>query len=232
MYEYVLQVQCGVCTEYLGRAGLGIRSSVFEQIAHFLWPKERFACEKGKIAPVPLLPWATLANCSWSLFSKKSNGSDFFTVALLSWVTRVNCSRRSLKRSNWAKSNGSNSLWAKKEKISEKPSNTYQNLEFFLSQALIFESNLLESPANHSCCSFLQSNSLTINQSINYERPEQSAHGSSLVKRDKSAGLRSLFFKEWCERIAHSRSIIYEHFWAIERIPNPEVGNVLEELRG
>ena len=33
---YVLQVQCGVFTENLGRAGLGIRSSVFEQIARFL----------------------------------------------------------------------------------------------------------------------------------------------------------------------------------------------------
>ena len=154
---YVLQVQCGVCTEYLGRAGLGIRSSFFEQIAHFLWPKERFACEKEKIAPVPLLPWASLAN-----LYKKSNGSDFFTIALLSWVTRVNCSRRSLKRSNWAKSDGSNSLWAKKGENQWKTVKHIPKFWIFFSQSLIFESNLLESWANRSCCSFLQSNSLTI----------------------------------------------------------------------
>ena len=41
---------------------------LFNQFAHFLWAKERFACEKEWIAPVALLSWATLANPSQSLF--------------------------------------------------------------------------------------------------------------------------------------------------------------------
>ena len=64
----------------------------------------------------------------------------------------------------------------------------------FYSKLLVFESYLLESWANHSCCSYFWATRAILSW--------------------------LLFLKERQEQIAHSRSIIWA-IWAKERIPNP-----------
>ena len=58
-----------------------------------------------------------------------------------------------LKRVTERKVMGAIRSWAKKEKSNEKQLKAYTN-KFFLRESLVFESNWLESGANHSCCSF------------------------------------------------------------------------------
>ena len=88
----------------------------------------------------------------------KSDGSYSLTVALLSRAMRVNSSHRSLKKSNWAKRDGSNLL------LGIKRGNIVKNCQklnkkiyiiFFWSKLLVFESDLLESQTNHSPNFFL-----------------------------------------------------------------------------
>ena len=103
--------------------GLGIRLSVFRsELLVFCERKSkmRFARENEQIAHFALLPWATGANRSRSLFCKeckeqfshgrffvKSDRSNSFMVALLLRAPRENHSRGSLKKNDWAKSNRS-----------------------------------------------------------------------------------------------------------------------------
>ena len=65
-------------------AGFGIRSSVFRAICSFFVserPKEWFAREKGRIAPVALLLWVTWPNSSGRSFVM-SDKRESITVAL------------------------------------------------------------------------------------------------------------------------------------------------------
>ena len=69
----------------------------------------------------------------------------------------TNCSRRSLKKSNWVKSNMSDSLMGIKRGKEVKNCLKRQKIRFFPSESLVFESISLKSWANHSCCSFFMS---------------------------------------------------------------------------
>ena len=126
----------------------------FERIARFLWAKEQFTWEKERIAPVAHDKRVTGGNHSRPLF-KKRDGSNLLPVALLSRATRANRSRRFKKKSDWAKSEGSDSLMGIQQcKSSEKLSKTYAKIWIFWVNCFFF--------ANHSCCSFLQRDLLTV----------------------------------------------------------------------
>ena len=57
----------------------------------------------------------------------------------------------------------------------------------FSSNSLVFESNSLESRANHSCRSFVKSDESDSHMSLLFpEQPERIAHGRSFVKSDES----------------------------------------------
>ena len=96
------------------------------------WLK-RFACEKKRIAPITLLSWAMGANHSRSLFCKERQ--EWFT---LGHKKGKNCSKTVKNCQN---------LW---------------QMWIFSRELLVFESQSLKSRANHSCRSFLQRDSLTI----------------------------------------------------------------------
>ena len=51
-----------------GKAGFGIRSSVFDRINSFLWSKDRFNCDKDWIAHIDLFLRMMGSICSQSIF--------------------------------------------------------------------------------------------------------------------------------------------------------------------
>ena len=125
------------------------------------------------------------ANCSWKRANCShhsfviSDLSKSLTVNLLSWATWVNCSSRSLKKSEWAKIDGSNLLLGIKRL---KTVRNIQKYEFFEQIARLFASNPPESQANHYITRW---------------------------KRTTLVNLSWLLFcKEGCERIAHGRSFV------------------------
>ena len=109
----------------------------------------------------------------------KSNWSDSLTVTLFKRATRAYCS---FKKSNWGKSDRSNLLLGIKGGKTVK--NKQKNM-FCLANRSFYESNLLESQANHG--------------------------RRSLLKKLRALCYCLLFFKERWEWITNSRSLI----WAI-----------------
>ena len=117
----------------------------FEQIAHFFVSeraKERMSdlrVKKSELLP-PLYcheQWEWIAHgCSFVI----CDGSDSLTVALLSRAIRVNSSYRSLKKSNWAKRDGSNLLLGiKRGNIVKNCQKQTKNIIFFEQIACFWE---------------------------------------------------------------------------------------------
>ena len=124
-----------------------------EPNACFLWVKQWIACEKSKSLP-PLFGHELQEQIAHDCPFVKSNKRS-----------RANYSCCSLKKSDWAKSNGRDSLLGIKRGKAVKNCQKIQKIWIISSKLLVVERDLLESPANHSCYSFLQrdeSDSLTV----------------------------------------------------------------------
>ena len=109
----------------------------FEWITRFLWAKERFTFEKEQIAPVPLLSWAPGANCSGSHFYKERWEQFAHGCFFVKW-DKSESLPHSLKKSDWAKSNGSASLLDIKRGRAVKNCQKHTKIWIVLSEALIF----------------------------------------------------------------------------------------------
>ena len=133
----------------------------------------------------------------------KSNGSDSLTVALLLRVTRATLSNRSLEKSDWAKSDGSDSLyWHKKGKTVK----NIRKIRFFERIARFWEQ-------------FAQIMHLRITEVALFKRNRERFALVALLKRATTAiRSRSLFFKVWWGRFAHGRSFLKSESAKIERV--------------
>ena len=143
-----------------GLPGLIIRSSVFQAI-HTFFVSERaqewFTRKKEWIAPIALLSWAIWANCSWLLFCNErterlAHGPLFkksdVIESLMSLFKKEQLSEQRRER----RATGAICLGHTKRKNCQKQIKNTIFYIFFISLSKM--SNLLESQANHSYCSF------------------------------------------------------------------------------
>ena len=169
----------------------------FEPIAHFLWAKEQFACEKEQIAPFAILSWAKGVNRSRSPFCKERQ--ERFAQSCCFLKSNERESLPSLFKKEWL-SEERREQFALGHKKGEQQSKTYEKEVFFKKIVCLFRAIHL----NHEWITDV---------ALLKRNWEQFAHSRSALLSWATRAIcsGSLFFKERWERIAQSRSII----WAI-----------------